>query len=220
MRNNTSEIEGLENFLSNQVSISIEQTTATTYNVFIDEEIKEPSYYRNLYNVLGNATELDTVVFHLCTEGGLIDPAVTICNLIDSTDAHTVAILEGEVCSAGTLIVMACDSVIALPHSSMMIHAAVYGTGGSMNKVKRYVDFTDAHLRKILETFYKGFLSDQEIQEMIVNQKEFWITGEEVIQRLENRDKAENESSLIKDIVVEPPKPAKKKSSKKPFKEE
>lgn len=211
MKPNT-KLENLDSFLSNQVFISVDQTTAMTYNVFIDEDIQDASYYRNLHNVLENASEIDTVVFHLSTQGGQVDSAVTICNLIQATEAHTVALLKGEVCSAGTLFAMSCDSVIAMPHSSMMIHAASYGTGGPMSKVKGYVEFCDKHLRNILESFYKGFLSDAELEDIITNQKDIWITGEEVIQRLENRDAKEREEE-------ETPPPIKKRSKKPIIKE-
>ena len=44
----------------------------------LDEDIKEPSYYRNLIEVLNNATEQDLVVLNINSGGGMLDSAISI----------------------------------------------------------------------------------------------------------------------------------------------
>jgi hypothetical protein len=50
---------------------------STKYEFYIDQDILEPSYYRNLITVLNNATENDLVILNINSQGGSLDPAIS-----------------------------------------------------------------------------------------------------------------------------------------------
>ena len=59
--------DGVFDFLqpSEQLEYSLSSIVHNKYEFNLDEDIKEPSYYRNLIEVLNNATEQDLVVLNI-----------------------------------------------------------------------------------------------------------------------------------------------------------
>lgn len=170
-----------------EVYIFAETTTSTTYHVHIDDYFTDPSYYRKLQGLLSTASDLDTIVFHLNSGGGAIHVALPICHWVASTDAHTVAVIEYEAASAATFLMLACDSVICMPHTTIMCHGASWGISGSANLVRKTVKFQDEQINKLIRETYEGFLSKEEIDSIVENGEEFHLTAEEVIDRLKAR---------------------------------
>lgn len=171
-------------FPPEQIHIAVDTHVSNTFHVHFDEDIGEPSYYRNLQSVLRNAGPDDTIVFHMNTEGGQVNSMLPLVAYIKDCEAHTVAVLEGFVASAGTFIITATDAVVALPHAQALIHAASYGVGGKSNTIKEYVDFQDKWIKTFMEDVYEGFLSEKEMADVIDNSKDLIFTADEVIERL------------------------------------
>lgn len=193
------------------------QNTSTTYKVFIDEEIKSPSYYRNLTYTLDNASPNDDIIFHINSPGGNVYAGLQLYNGILNTEANTVAILEGMCVSAATFFPMACDSVMVMNGSFMMLHAASFGAIGDMKSIMDDVTFRNKELEKMIHRVYKDFLTEEEIEDMIQNKREVWMSDEEVSRRLRARACAKNEEmeeEYEEDIIVEE-KPQKKRVTKK-----
>lgn len=176
-----------ELFPPEQIHISVDTEISNVFHIYFDEDIVEPSYYRNLQSVLRNAGPDDTVVFHMNTDGGSVHTMLPIVAYIKECDAHTVAVLEGVVASAGTFIITATDAVVALPHSTCLFHAASYGVGGKSNTIKEYVEFQDKWIKSFMEDIYEGFLSEKEMIDIIDNSKDLQFTADEVIERLVSR---------------------------------
>ena len=81
-------------------------TSSIVHNKFefnLDEDIKEPSYYRNLIEVLNNATEQDLVVLNINSGGGMLDSAISIIDSLRNTRANTLAWISGSAYSAAGL---------------------------------------------------------------------------------------------------------------------
>lgn len=98
-------------------------------HIYITDEIIDPANYNEVYHILNNATSRDRVFIYLNTPGGYLDTAYMLVNAIKDCSASTQATLTGTVASAGTIIALACDFVVAKPHSAFMIHnySAVVG---------------------------------------------------------------------------------------------
>jgi ATP-dependent protease ClpP protease subunit len=202
-----------------QVFIVVEQLVSNIYHVHLDEDIEDMPYYRNVISVLNNASPDDVVVFHISSVGGHVDTAVNICNAIRSTEAQTISVIETYAISAASLFVMSTDSVIAMPHSYMMIHPASYGYVEDMKKLRKFVEFHDKRLMEIMHDFYEGFLSKEEIESTVEHSMEIWLTADEVIERLTNRDEqlavlADGDED-IDDIIQEITESPKRKRGKK-----
>lgn len=213
-KDNTQENPTLE-----QVFIVAEQVVSNIYHVHIDEEIVDMPYYRNVISVLNNASPDDVVVFHISSFGGSVSTAVNICNAIRSTEAQTVSVIETYAVSAASLFPMSTDSVIAMPHSYMMIHPAMYGNSDDMKKLRKFVEFQHNRLMGVLHDFYEGFLSKEEIESTVEHSMEIWLTADEVIDRLNNRDQQTailvEDDEDIDDIIQEIKESPKRKRGKK-----
>lgn len=209
-----------ELFPPEQIHISVDTEVSNVFHVYFDEDIGEPSYYRNLQSILRNAGPGDTVVFHMNTDGGQVHSMLPLVAYIKDCEAHTVAVLEGVVASAGTFIITATDAVVALPHSTCLFHSASYGVGGKSSTIKEYVEFTDKWIKSYMQDIYEGFLSEQEMIDIIDNSKDLQLTSDEVIDRLINRAEVigEDRTAVLAedvDAVEEVVKPKKNVAKKK-----
>ncbi|UCD76520.1 MAG: ATP-dependent Clp protease proteolytic subunit [Phycisphaerales bacterium] len=73
----------------------------------------------------------DAIVLELDTPGGALDAALDICDLIRSeAPANTVAWINRDAHSAGTIIALACREVVIAPSSHMGVAAPVTGLPG------------------------------------------------------------------------------------------
>lgn len=164
-------------------------------HVFINDYIEDLSFFRPLHKILMEASENDSVTFHMSCPGGWIYTALTISNWIKSTNASTMAILEGENASASGIIILACDGVAVHDHSVLMCHSSQFGYSGLQDHVRGYVDFADKQLRNIAEDVYKGFLTEEEIDSITIGSKEIWMDSDEIIKRLERREELRERES-------------------------
>lgn len=181
--------------------------TSNLGRIFLDEPITNPSKYRNVIDALESVSENDIIEFRLNTPGGNVYSALSLYNAILNCPAHTRAIVDGVVASAGTDIVMACDEVVVMKNTAMMCHAASYGTWGDMKSVRNHTEFLFDSMSRLTNEIYEGFLTQEEINNMIEHSLEYWMHDEEIIQRLKNR----SEYLRNKDMEEEPPKPRTRK---------
>jgi ATP-dependent protease ClpP protease subunit len=160
--------------------------TSKTITAYITNKIEDPYTYNELCYVLENATENYTVCLHVNTPGGVLDSAFMIVNAIAESKAHVVAKLSGTVASAGTIICLVCDEVIASEHLSFMIHNYSGSMSGKGHEVKARQRFTDVHLNAAFASFYSGFLTNEEIDN-VIDGTDLWMGAEEVNERWKNR---------------------------------
>ena len=71
-----------------QLNYSVSSIVHNKFEFNLDEDIKEPSYYRNLIEVLNNATEQDLVVLNINSGGGMLDSAISIIDALRNTRAN------------------------------------------------------------------------------------------------------------------------------------
>ena len=81
--NDEDEFDLLES--SEQLEYSLSSITHNKFEFNLDEKIKKPSYYRNLIEVLNNATEQDLVVLNINSGGGNLDSAISIIDALRNT---------------------------------------------------------------------------------------------------------------------------------------
>ena len=155
------------------------------------------------------------IVFHINSYGGDLFTAIQFMRVLTETKANIVASVEGACMSAATLIFLTAKHWEISNHSMFMFHnysGASIGKGGEMyDQISHFKVWGD----KLLKDVYSGFLTPDEIKE-ILNNKDVWMTGEEVSKRL--KKKIELEINPIKTALPAPKKrvPAKKTSKIKP----
>ena len=107
--NDEDEFDLLES--SEQLDYSLSSITHNKFEFNLDEEIKKPSYYRNLIEVLNNATEQDLVVLNINSGGGNLDSAISIIDALRNTRANTLARISGSAYSAAGIIALSCQNL-------------------------------------------------------------------------------------------------------------
>lgn len=157
------------------------------YHFYIIEEIQEPDAYLDLINTLKTAEEHDTIFIYLNTPGGSLQTTVQILSAMRQSIATIVTCLEGEVCSAGTLIFLAGTKHVINANCTFMIHNYSQWIGGKGNEVALRVKYSEQYFKKLAMDLYNGFLSEEEIQ-AVIDGKDYWMDSEEVMKRIKNRN--------------------------------
>ncbi len=165
---------------------SVVDRDKNTVKSYLTGKIEEPCEYNELCYLLDTAEEGTSFDLYINTPGGIIDSAFMIASSISSCKATVTAHLSGTVASAGTLISMACDSIIPASHLSFMIHNYSGGMSGKGHEMKARQRFTDDHLNGAFKDFYSGFLTEEEMVSVIEG-TDLWMGTKEVIKRWEGR---------------------------------
>ena len=165
------------------------------HTIYIDEELVSPSEWRQELETIRTAQAGDTVHVRLNTVGGSDVVMGAFVKAIAETQAHVVGHIEHMCCSAGTIIFLACHSYVVSDDCEFMIHTASLGYGGKQNNFYEFSTFNNKANERLMRKYYKDFLTEEEINQALKG-ADFWFDSEEVIQRLENRDKIRQESQI------------------------
>ena len=179
-----------------------------THLVFLDEDITSPGNYRDVIHCLATCSENDNVNILVNSSGGRTDSAWAIIEAMKGCRGDVSVTVLGAAYSAASMIACMADECYFAESSEMMLHTAHYGSINTVPNVKTQVDFTTRQMNKLLDTCYKGFLSDKELEEL-KNGKEFWYSAEEAQARmvkrhryLTNLDKPKKPKK-VKEVTVE-----------------
>lgn len=170
--------------IQDQCPVMHSTITTNVFDVILDDNIREPAYYRDAFQVFRQAQRGDRINLILNNSGGRLDSAVCFVNLMKETDAEVVAILEGETHSAASIIALNAHGIEVKPYASMMIHHASFGSGGTVQNVMDHVNFTSKQTERLIRETYQFFLTESELDEVIRN-REIWLTDEEIGERLD-----------------------------------
>ena len=186
-RNNVEEIliEQLGGTTSSDSKFIQEYPNGTKYVIYITGEIVGSNHYFDEFKVLQQAGINDIVELHIDSIGGSLATAVMLVGYIKMCKAPVVARVF-EAASAATMISLACENVIMMPHSSMMFHTYSEGAYGKGHELKARNEFNEKHIREIMDDVYGGFFSEEEIK-YLVEGGDKYLTAEECKQRLAQR---------------------------------
>lgn len=158
-------------------------------DVYIMVEIVDPIEYTELCHLLRNANSKQVIRLHINTPGGSLSSATMIIDAINASEAYIIGVLSGNVASAGTMITMACDEIECSSSLEFMIHYFSGGTAGKGNEIKAHSAFTEKYMPKLFHKTYSGFLTIEEI-DSVIDGKDFWMDGDEVVSRWANKELA------------------------------
>lgn len=153
---------------------------------YLDEQIREPKYYRQLIQAIDTMGEYDTLELHIDTYGGSLDGAVALINAMDGCEGKVCAIVNGVAASAGSLIALSAPNVFVGPYATMMIHAASFGSFGKQSDVIGHAAYVDKRVKTLMGNIYKDFLTPEELAEVFMG-REIWLMNDELIERLKKR---------------------------------
>lgn len=209
MKNNIvklSEEDDLDLFVKGSEFLGYYTQTKVQNNVevFLDEAIREPKYYRQVIQMLGSLSEMDTCTFFVETPGGNADGILALCEAVDACQGQVQAIITGQASSAGSMFALRCPNVGVAPNARMMIHAASFGYGGKHMDAVRGMEFQHKWLSKVFRQAYEGFLTEEEIEQCL-DGREFWFLSDEIVERLEGRELYLEQKALTEEVIDEEP---------------
>lgn len=164
----------------------VSQTTSSynAFDIYLDEEIKDPTYYRHAFQVLRSAQRGDLVRLYISSHGGNLNSALIFKNCIEACEADVIAIIEAEAYSAASLIALSCPGIEVKPYATMMLHSASFGSGGSVQNVRDHVEFTGRHAESLMEEVYADFISPLEMEDLKKG-RELWFDYKQIGERLD-----------------------------------
>jgi ATP-dependent protease ClpP protease subunit len=159
---------------------------STEYTIRIDRTITESQEWHEELETIRMACEPDVIRVIIDTNGGYDTTMGAFLSALSETPAHTIAIAQGNVYSAGGPLLLACDEVVLGRYSSLMIHTGSCGASGTAINLKKHAEFASEMDRKIITECYEGFISDEEIEDVIKGE-EIWLNAGDVAERLRKR---------------------------------
>ena len=153
-------------------SVTFEPTSGN-FKMRFDDEITVPSYYRFELEALATANPEDKVLITTNSDGGSLATGIEVTNAIANCQAPVHGILRSSCHSCGSIIFLACDTHEVGLASEMLLHAGSGGNYGTPTQTIQRAESYKRQVRSLFETVYLGFLSPEELDAMIENDKEF-----------------------------------------------
>jgi ATP-dependent protease ClpP protease subunit len=179
---------------------------ANIHEFYLVGEIKRADEYIDWFDIIRNAGKNDVVNIHINSYGGDLFTAIQMIRVLGECEGTVVCSVEGACMSAATMIFLCADGFEVSNHSMFMFHNYSGGTIGKGGEMYDNIIHERKWSENLLRQIYEGFLEEPEV-ESILNNKDIWMDGEEVIKRLESMKEKVNEDK-------EKPKPAPRRRKK------
>ena len=180
------------------------RVSSLEHEIFLDESISEPEYYRNAISLLRNEVgEKDTVHVYISNGGGMVHTASLITDAMATCKGKIVGFLSGQCCSAATAIAMHCDEWVVGNNLHYMVHGITYGVLGKATDIEAQQDFTKKWGEKLFRDTYTGFLTEDEMELTLKYGKEHWFDTNDVKERLQNfaEHRQKQQEAAIEDVL-------------------
>jgi ATP-dependent protease ClpP protease subunit len=165
-----------------------DKALAHLHEYYITGTIEEANKYTEWFNQIRHAPPTDIIKLYINSEGGSLWTAIQFMRVIRECKAPVVASVEGACMSAATIIFLMSDTYEISPHSMFMFHNYSGGTIGKGGEMIDQIKHERVWSEKLLFEIYQNFLTDAEIRAILEN-KDIWMTAEEVVQRLNRKAK-------------------------------
>ena len=159
---------------------------ATFHEFYISGFIEEPENYIQMFDTIRHADETDIVKFYINSCGGDLFTAIQFMRVISESNATVIASVEGACMSAATMIFLCADQFEVTPHSIFMFHNYSGGTIGKGGEMIDQLQHERKWSKSLMKEIYSNFLTEDEIEHMLDN-KDYWMDGNEVVERLNKR---------------------------------
>ncbi len=166
---------------------------ALDYHYDIIGPIADAEQYNELFEILRTASEKDVVYLHINSPGGDLMTTVQIINAMRMSEAQIVTCAEGDVASGASMLFFSGTGFMVSPHAMFMLHDGAAMAGGKFNENLKAAQANAELLRRVYHDVYGGFFTPEEI-DGVLEGKDIWIIGEDIMPRLEGALDAEAEA--------------------------
>lgn len=164
--------------------IMVRQNHANDYIIRLARDISEPDDFADEFQLLAGAGPQDSIKLQIVSGGGSVNTCHMIRKAMDECEAKIIGWIGPTCASAAGAIALACDEWEVDDMSSLMVHTGSFSPGwGKSQDVVAAATHQDLMVTKFIRTTYTGFLTEEEILQVIAG-KEFWFEGEELCERL------------------------------------
>ncbi len=170
----------------NPVQIYSSESIQKHLHVNLNTEVKEPYHYGDINQHLRSLGQDDIVHLHINSPGGQLASAIELIYNLQQCPATVIGYLGADASSAGSMIFLSCDAWEIHDLSTLMIHNGSGGYAGAVPNMREHSKHVDELLKRCLKKYYKGFLTDEEIQSHIDGRPDQFMFAEEIEERLTN----------------------------------
>jgi len=158
------------------------------HEFYLTGDIKEAEHYTEWFDHIRRAQQTDIVKVYINSFGGDLFTAIQFMRVMGESQATVICSVEGACMSAATMIFLCADAFEISEHSMFMFHnysGGAFGKGGEMiDQLNHEREWSE----KLLTGVYEDFLTKKEIDSILDN-KDIWMDGDEVVNRLEKKAK-------------------------------
>jgi len=194
--------EGEEDFSNSGLKLFNNRLIVNRVETYINENIGPVSMYTNLLHYGNSMEQHDQLTIYMDSNGGYLDSALAIIDMMERTEGQVVVHITGDAGSAAGIIALAAPNLIVGNRARMFCHAASYGMAGKQGDVENMVNFNSKELKTLVKEVYHGFMQEEEIELMLLG-RDYWMNKDEIVQRLENRAKLQQEEESAAMAVEE-----------------
>lgn len=209
----------------NQNQRVLTKQAVNIHEFYVSGDIESSEDYIDWFDIIRSSGPNDILKFYINSPGGDLFTAIQFMRVLNDTEANIIVSVEGACMSAATLIFLCGHQFEVSPHSMFMFHnysSGVVGKGGEMyDRLAHEKEWSEKLLREV----YVDFLTEEEITS-ILNNKDIWMDGDEVIVRLKQKVAAmeaaqdsEEEESEEEEELIDVPQPKKRRASSKKTKD-
>lgn len=164
------------------------------FHIKISDTLNNLSDIEEVVLALYEATEQDKVVMHLNCDGGSCYVGDALTHAMRNCVAPIHCIATGRVASYATFVIMEADTFEMSPFTDVLCHSPSYGSYGKAQDVMEHVEFVNSQITQLVQHYYSDFLTEEEIDDMVTNKREIYMTATEFTERVNARAKKYGEA--------------------------
>ena len=187
-KNSNIDLEEIIKVKQNGNRLFASKPMATFHEFYLTGKIDEADEYISVFDMIRHASEEDVIKIYVNSPGGDLFTALQFGRAMGDSDATIIVSVEGQCCSAATIIALAADMVELSNHCVWMCHNYSSGMIGKGHELHSQAEFERDWSIKLMKDIYDGFLSESEIQRML-NGADLWMGADDVMERLNKRQK-------------------------------
>ena len=185
-KNSNIDLEEIIKVKQNGNKLFASKPMATFHEFYLTGRIEEADEYISVFDMIRHASEEDVIKIYVNSPGGDLFTALQFGRAMGDSDATIIVSVEGQCCSAATIIALAADMVELSNHCVWMCHNYSSGMIGKGHELHSQAEFERDWSIKLMKDIYNGFLTDKEINAML-DGRDIWLAADDVMKRLEQR---------------------------------
>jgi ATP-dependent protease ClpP protease subunit len=174
-------------------TVKIYAAESRVIDIYLNRDIEDPEKHLPEMMAIREAGPNDIINLYVNGNGGWVTTGIQILSCLADSEAHIVAHLEGNCFSCHTFLFLCADEWVVSPYASFMAHNYSGGAVGKGVEILQQAEAQHARCIKLMKDSYKGFLTDEEITQVVENNRDYWFDSDEITARLENLIKYRNE---------------------------